>query len=91
MAGGEIIHEVRVGGIGLGTAPYPDSSITTKSLVPLTKNWQMIEVPLGNADLHHIIGGFYIELSKSDNPKGATILIDRVRFVGPYFRSVPRF
>jgi hypothetical protein len=79
--GGEVISEIRVGGIGIGAATYPDSAVVSKKQIKLTADWQMVELPLASADLTHIIGGFYVEFNRSDNPKGATVLVDRIAFV----------
>jgi hypothetical protein len=71
--------EFKVGGIN---GIYKDSLLKTLTTGPivLTKTWTQYKIPLTGADLSHIISGFVWSASKLENPNGATIYLDDIRF-----------
>jgi hypothetical protein len=71
----------KVGGIN-GKAPYPDSiqPAVSTGLITLSKNWQQYTIDLKNQKLNHVIGGFVWTSAKDENPNGATIYLDDIRF-----------
>ena len=71
--------EFKVGGL---KGEYPDSlqpAVTTGPLV-LTGDWVQSSINLSGKDLTHIVGGFIWVTKKPDNPNGATIYLDDIRF-----------
>jgi outer membrane protein OmpA-like peptidoglycan-associated protein len=83
--GGEKIHEVRIGGI---TGRYPDSDVATMGPITLTSAWQKYELDLTGKDLRHIIGGFGVFLSKSENHGEVTLYLDDIAYEMPAAASV---
>jgi hypothetical protein len=76
--GGEIA-EFKVGGIK-GT--YSDSLQPEKTSGPiiLTNQWVQYTMDLRGEDLSHILGGFIWTAQNKENPKGAVIYLDDIRF-----------
>ncbi len=75
--GGEVLHEVRVGGI---SGEYPDSDVAGFGPVKLTNEWQKFEVDLSDKDLSSISGGFMWSANTDANPPGFTLYLDDVVF-----------
>lgn len=75
--GGEVLHEVRIGGI---SGEYPDSDVAGFGPVKLTTEWQKFEVDLADKDLSSISGGFMWSANTDANPTGFTIFLDDVVF-----------
>jgi hypothetical protein len=71
--------EFKVGGLK-GT--YQDSLQPVLSTGPivLKKEWMQYTLDLKGKDLSHIIGGFVWVTSKPENPSGATIYLDEIRY-----------
>ena len=79
--GGEIISEVKVGGIGIGSeVPHPDTADVSTKPIWLSDSWQLYEVNLAGEDLSYISGGFGVVFSAALNPDGAVIFVDEVYF-----------
>jgi len=75
--GGEVISEVKVGGI---TGSYPDSDAGSIGPITLTKDWKQYEIDLKDMDLSYISGGFEFSAAARDNPDGFTIYFDDVKY-----------
>lgn len=75
--GGEVLAEVKVGGIK-GT--YADSDEISVKNVVLTDQWQSYFVDLTGADLSYIIGGFCVVMARDSNPNGAVVYLDDISF-----------
>ncbi len=75
--GGEIISKVKVGGI---KGMYPDSVEIEFGPIQLTPEWKEYSINLADKDLSYVSGGFCIILTKDQNPQGATIYLDDIRF-----------
>lgn len=75
--GDEVVSEFKVGGIG-GT--YADSGSASLGPLNLTKAWKRYTIDLDGQELSSIAGGFCISLSRSDNPNGAVIYLNDIRF-----------
>jgi exo-beta-1,3-glucanase (GH17 family) len=75
-SGGEQVQFL-VGGIA---GPYPDSlqPALMTPVITLTTNWQQITIPLAGKNLTHIIGGFGLVVSNTNNPNGATFYLDDI-------------
>ncbi|MEW6363306.1 MAG: hypothetical protein AB1714_01565 [Acidobacteriota bacterium] len=72
--------EFGVGGI---TGPYPDTIQPKLSFrAKLTKGWKQYRINLSGKDLSRVVGGFLWVTSRADNPKGATIYLDDIRYEG---------
>ena len=73
--------EFKVGGVG-ADKPYPDSVQPEKStgIVHLTTDWQEFTIDLTDRDLHHVVGGFCWATDTGQNPGGATIYLDDIRY-----------
>lgn len=70
--------EFKVGGI---TGKYPDSiQPAVPKAITLSSSWQGYAIDLRGKDLHHVIGGFVVVMSRNDNPNGATLYLDDVQF-----------
>jgi hypothetical protein len=71
--------EFKVGGI---TGSYPDSlqSAVSTGVLTLSSNWQPYAIDLAGRDLSYVIGGFAWVTSQVQNPSGATIYLDDIRF-----------
>jgi len=82
--GGEKIY-FKVGGIGCGLAPYPDSLCPVRVFDPaptiLTTTWTVYTVPLStDLDLSGLVGGFLWTASKAENPNGAAFYLDDIQY-----------
>jgi hypothetical protein len=75
LKGGEVLSEVKVGGI---KGKYPDSDIASLKNIGLTTEWEMYEIDLKDKKMSHIAGGFCIILDRYNNPEGATVFIDNI-------------
>ena len=71
--------EFKVGGIG---GPYPDSiqPAVSTGILTLSSNWQQYTIDLSGRDLSYVIGGFVWVTNQNQNPGGATIYLDDIRF-----------
>ena len=71
--------EFKVGGIG---GPYPDSiqPAVSTGVITLSSDWQQYTIDLTGKDLSHVIGGFVWVTNQNQNPNGATIYLDDIRF-----------
>lgn len=73
--------EFKMGGI---SGPYGDTvqpAIST-GVVTLTATWRKFKIDLAGKDLSRVVGGFLWATKKMDNPDGATIYLDDVRYEG---------
>lgn len=77
--GEEKVAQVVVGGIN---GAYPDSDKAVLGPLTLTQEWEKYEIPLEGKDMRHIIGGFSIVFRRADNPRGAKVYLDGIRFEG---------
>jgi outer membrane protein OmpA-like peptidoglycan-associated protein len=84
--GGEVITEVKVGGL---MGPYPDTDVSSVGPLRLTKEWKQFEIPLKGKDLKHISGGFAFTVRRSANPHGAVFFIDEIMYEGRESAVVP--
>lgn len=75
--GGEILSEVKVGGI---TGAYPDSDSTAIGPITLTDEWKEYEIDLKGMDLSSISGGFEISATARDNPEGFAVYLDDIKY-----------
>ncbi len=75
--GGEVIQEVKVGGIN-GT--YPDSDEVKAGPITLTSDWKQYTIDLTGKNLTHIIGGFAWATNLDVNPEGCTFYLDDIQF-----------
>jgi len=71
--GGELLAEVKVGGI---TGEYADSDSNSIGPITLTTDWKEYTIDLTGKDLSYISGGFCWAASAMDNPDGFTIFFD---------------
>ncbi|MCB4756047.1 MAG: hypothetical protein LHV69_03290 [Elusimicrobia bacterium] len=78
--GGEIITEVKLGGIAGG--PYPDSDMASLGPLELSTDWDQYAIDLSGKDLRHIIAGFAFVVRRADNPRGAVFYFDEIVFEG---------
>ncbi|MDR2398860.1 MAG: hypothetical protein LBD61_00210 [Endomicrobium sp.] len=77
LKGGEVITEVKIGGI---TGKYPDSDTASLKNIGLTKEWTKFEIDLRGKKMSHISGGFCVIFDKYNNPEGATVFIDDISY-----------
>jgi hypothetical protein len=78
--GGETVT-FGVGGLG---GEYRDSLWPARTSGPhkLSERWREYRIDLHDADLHHVIGGFYVTLSGAPDALGDTIvLLDDIRYI----------
>jgi hypothetical protein len=75
--GNETIAEFKVGGI---EGNFRDSGAAAIGPVSLTKEWKRYSIPLTDQELSSIAGGFCLTMSRQDNPSGATVYLDDIRF-----------
>lgn len=75
--GGEVIQEVKMGGI---SGQYSDSDTAGIGPLTLTSEWKQYEIDLSGKDLAHIIGGFCWSTNVDVNPEGATFYLDDIRY-----------
>ena len=79
--GGEVINQVKVGGMGMGAeVAYPDSSEKEAGPIQLTSKWQEYSLNLAGLDLSYISGGFCVVFSADHAPQGMTIYLDDIYF-----------
>jgi hypothetical protein len=73
--------EFLVGGIA---GQYGDSLQPARrtAILTLSSEWQQYTIDLQGANLRYVIGGFGWVTSRVQNPQGATIYIDDIRFEG---------
>jgi exo-beta-1,3-glucanase (GH17 family) len=72
------VVEFKVGGIN---QPYGDSLAFPRSLrANITKEWQLFELSLKDADLNHLIGGFCWVSNWDDNPEGTIFYLDDIHY-----------
>jgi len=77
--GGEIINEVKSGGIASGE--YIDSDSISIGPIKLTEEWKKYEIDLRGRDLSYIIGGFCWATNIDVNdPEGVVFYLDEVRY-----------
>lgn len=72
--------EFKVGGIGTGS--YPDSinpPVSTGKL-NLTSDWRQYTISLKGEDFGNLIGGFAFVADSEDNPGGAIVYLDNIKF-----------
>ncbi len=75
--GGEMLSEVKIGGI---TGEYSDSDSASIGPITLTKEWKEYKIDLKGKDLSYISGGFCWSASAADNPEGFTIYFDDIYY-----------
>ena len=75
--GNEVISKVQVGGL---QGHFPDSDKVWMTNIKLTTSWKKYTLDLSDSDLSYISTGFYIGVSKTDNPNGATFYLDEIRY-----------
>ena len=75
--GNEVISKVQIGGLN---GHFPDSDKVWMTNIKLTTNWKKYRLDLSDSDLSYISTGFYIGVSKADNPNGATFYLDEIRY-----------
>lgn len=75
--GGEILTEVKLGGI---TGEHGDSDSTAIGPIKLTKDWKQYTLNLAGLNLKKIIGGFAWVTNAESNPDGATFWFDEIRY-----------
>jgi hypothetical protein len=75
--GGELITEVKMGGI---QAEYSDSTSASIGPIVLTPEWTKYEIDLTGEDLSNVIGGFAFVISEMENPDGAVFYIDEIMY-----------
>lgn len=76
--------EFKMGGIHPSTGPDYGDTVETIStgVVKLTKSWQQFTINLTGKNLSRVVGGFVWVTKSSDNPDGATIYLDDIRYEG---------
>ncbi len=80
-AGGEVISEVKVGGIGAdGDVPNPDSGVASMGPLRLTDSWQRYVIDLGAMDRSYVSGGLSVVLLAGHNAAGITVYLDDIFF-----------
>ena len=75
--GNETIAQFKVGGI---EGNYRDSAAAAIGPLTLMKVWKQYAISLDGQELSSIAGGFCLTMSRSDNPDGAVIYLDNIRF-----------
>ncbi|MFC1500926.1 hypothetical protein ACFL58_00555 [Elusimicrobiota bacterium] len=73
--GGEILSEIKMGGI---SGEFGDSDFSSIGPIELSDKWQKYTINLANRDLTNVIGGFCFAAAKDDNPNGFTIYFDDI-------------
>ncbi|MCL1972509.1 MAG: hypothetical protein FWG57_05925 [Endomicrobia bacterium] len=76
--GGEVISEVKVG--GLKECAFPDSTEAVIKKIALTDEWKLYWIDLGKKNMSYIAGGFAFVVNKEDNPEGCIFYIDEIRY-----------
>ena len=67
----------RIGGI---TGTYADSDRMQLGPITLSRDWQLFTIPLHDADLSSMSGGFCWIMNAVLNPQGGTIYVDDIRY-----------
>lgn len=75
--GGEVIQEVKMGGI---SGEFPDSDTAGIGPVTLTAEWKQYEIDLSGKDLARIIGGFCWATNIDVNPEGLVFYLDDIKY-----------
>lgn len=75
--GGEIIKEIKVGGI---KGNYSDSDEIVAGPITLETTWKQYSINLKGHDLSAISGGFCWSTDTANNPDGLTFYVDDIRF-----------
>lgn len=75
--GGEIIQEVKMGGI---SGKFKDSDTTGIGPITLTKEWQEFEIDLSGVDLSYISGGFCWSTNLDQNRNGCIFYLDDIEY-----------
>ncbi len=75
--GGEVINKIKIGGI---KGVYPDSVKVEVGPIQLSNEWKEYTINLAGKDLSYISGGFCIIFTANQNPQGATIYLDDIRY-----------
>ncbi|MFA5340075.1 MAG: hypothetical protein WC317_08035, partial [Candidatus Omnitrophota bacterium] len=75
--GGEVLAEVKVGGI---TGEYGDSDSVSIGPITLTRDWKEYTIDLTGKSLSYISGGFCWAASVADNPNGFAIFLDDIYY-----------
>lgn len=75
--GGEVLAEVKTGGI---TGEYADTDTASIGPLTLTPEWKEYVIDLTGKDLTYISGGFCWAASAADNPDGFTIYFDDIYY-----------
>ncbi len=75
--GGEIIKEIKVGGI---KGNYSDSDEIVAGPIMLDSNWKQYSINLKGRDLSAISGGFCWSTDSANNPDGLTFYLDDIKF-----------
>jgi len=72
--GGEVVT-FKMGGVGYGGKPHPDSDDASSGPLTLTKDWKEYSIDLTGKDLSHIIGGFAWVGTAKENQSNITFYI----------------
>lgn len=75
--GGERVEEFKVGGI---MSEYSDSDNASIGPVILNKDWTQYTIDLKGKDMSFIIGGFCWSINVDNNPEGATVYVDEIKY-----------
>ena len=75
--GKETIAQFKVGGI---EGDYRDSAAAAIGPLTLSKDWKQYAISLDGQELSSIAGGFCLTMSRTDNPEGAVVYLDNIRF-----------
>jgi hypothetical protein len=73
--------EFKVGGIGRGTASFPDSFDATPTnpvVVEIGTDWRQYTIDLSGRDLTRVIGGFMFVTNTTQNPSGISVFLDDI-------------
>lgn len=73
--GGEVLQEVKMGGIG---GKYRDSDTAGIGPITLGTEWQKFEINLTGVDLSYISGGFCWSTNLESNKNGCTFYLDDI-------------
>lgn len=75
--GGEVIQEVKIGGIN---GAYRDSDSAGIGPISLTKQWQRFEIDLDGVDVSYISGGFCWSTNLDLNKNGCIFYLDDIAY-----------
>ena len=73
--GGEVIQEIKMGGI---SGKYMDSDSSGIGPIVLTSEWREFQIDLTGVDLSYISGGFCWATNLDRNPSGCTFYLDDI-------------